>query len=325
VDIKCVISNRFVRLAIAALLLVLIFYFVPVTAVLNVLRDASVPLMLVAIAAQFANRWLATVPLQVIARGQGVTLQRSTLYQIVLAVQFYALFLPGALSGGAATWLKFVDHGVSRVAAAAMVVLNRAAGLLVLLPCASVALLIDTRHGIDSRLPMAGLLGTVAILVFLYWSPEKEPESTPRSATTNRGLAIARGVLQRVEGFRGMSRMDRSRVLAGALFTELANAGAMWLFALAIGLAIAPSSALWMRCMLQLMLLLPFTIAGLGVREVSLMALCALIGIPANAAVAWSLAILGGTVSVALLGGWIEFRTAHHPANLSHSADSPRP
>lgn len=58
---------------------------------------------------------------------------------------------------------------------------------------------------------------------------------------------------------------------------------------------------------LQISLLLPMTIAGLGVREASLIAFCAAVGIPSDGAVAWSLTILAGTLCVALAGGVLEF------------------
>jgi hypothetical protein len=95
-------------------------------------------------------------------------------------------------------------------------------------------------------------------------------------------------------------------VLGGAIAAELGNVAAMWAFARAVGAHVDFVSVMWMRGLLQTALLLPLSIAGLGVREVSLVGLGALVGVPAPAAVAWSLAILAGSVLVALAGGLLE-------------------
>jgi hypothetical protein len=51
------------------------------------------------------------------------------------------------------------------------------------------------------------------------------------------------------------------------------------------------------------------SIAGLGVREASLVGLGALVGIQAVDAMAWSFTILAGTLGVALAGGILESGT----------------
>jgi hypothetical protein len=58
------------------------------------------------------------------------------------------------------------------------------------------------------------------------------------------------------------------------------------------------------------MLLLPITLAGIGIREVSLVGFGALVGIPSTVAIAWSFVILAGTIVVAALGGLIEANAA---------------
>src|SRR5690606_41681741 len=56
--------------------------------------------------------------------------------------------------------------------------------------------------------------------------------------------------------------------------------------------------------------LLPIAPAGLGLREAGLVGLGALVGVPAAAALAWSLTISFGTLVVAAAGGLIEARGA---------------
>lgn len=64
------------------------------------------------LALQFINRELATVPMKVIADGQGIEVGRRAPFRLLLAVQFYAAFLPGALAGGGVALLLDPHVGV---------------------------------------------------------------------------------------------------------------------------------------------------------------------------------------------------------------------
>jgi uncharacterized membrane protein YbhN (UPF0104 family) len=90
---------------------------------------------------------------------------------------------------------------------------------------------------------------------------------------------------------------------------ELGNAAAMWIFAQAVGVPVDYLSVVWMRAALQMALMLPVSIAGLGVREASLVGLGTVVGIQAVDAVAWSFTILAGTLGVALAGSFLESGT----------------
>ena len=90
---------------------------------------------------------------------------------------------------------------------------------------------------------------------------------------------------------------------------EILGTGVMWAFAQALGLELEFATIAWMRVAVQLVLILPLSIAGLGVREFTLVGLTTAYGIAPAAAVAWSLVIFAGAVAAALLGGAIEAST----------------
>ena len=144
---------------------------VPVHEIVDVLANASGLLVVAGLALQFANRGLATIPLRIITANQGIDLGRGTLFRILLAVQFYALVLPGALAGGGATWLKYLQFGAGKGAAAASVIINRGVGLLVLVPISSLALAADPRVGPLPPLAASSLIVANLIGLYLFWSP----------------------------------------------------------------------------------------------------------------------------------------------------------
>ena len=74
-----------------------------------------------------------------------------------------------------------------------------------------------------------------------------------------------------------------------------------------MGLAVPFTALGWMRSIAMLVAILPFSVSGLGLREGTLVALLGQRGVPADAALGYSLLVFGITVlSVALVGGVIE-------------------
>jgi hypothetical protein len=97
----------------------------------------------------------------------------------------------------------------------------------------------------------------------------------------------------------------------------------MWCFAMAVGLELALVTVLWMRAGLQVVLLLPLSIGGLGLREAGLVGLSAIIGVPAATAVTWSLTLFLGTLVVAAAGGLIEAGAASNRLLRSFAGGPP--
>lgn len=300
----------------------LLLYFVPLRGILDVLVDASGMLFLAGLTIQFANRALATIHLRIITASQGMHLGRATLFRMLLAVQFYALILPGALAGGGATWLKYLQFGAAKGAAAAAVVINRGVALLVLVPTGLLALAADPRMGAMPPAVTVGLCIAGAAVLCLLWSPGWRA-LLPRASGDGRARSlIARGI-RRLAAFGQLPGSARCVVVLGSTACELGNAAALWAFARAVGAPVDYLSVVWMRGALQLALLLPVTVAGLGIREASLVGLGSLVGVPATDAVAWSLTILAGSTVVGLAGGLLELTGSKRPRTGESVANTP--
>lgn len=298
-------SLLMLRCLLAVALLFALLLFVPVREIVDVLKVTSLGLFAAGVVAQISNRLLATLPLGIITANQGVDLGRGTLFRILLAVQFYALFLPGALAGGGATWLKYLEHGADASAAASTVVINRAVALLMLVPVVSLGFALDPRIGALPPLLTLCLIVACVLCAVLIWHPWP---GGARMTVVGRGRwrATIAALAGRLAVFHGMPAGDKATVLVGAVVCELGNVVAMWAFARAVNTPVDFVTVLWMRGLLQAALLLPLSIAGVGVREASLLGLGALVGVPAAAAVAWSFVILAGSTVVALVGGVLE-------------------
>ena len=294
----------YLKLLFAALSIAILLRFAPVGEIAAILRTASIPWLIAGIALHFAVRFSSTFRMQIVARNQGLDLSRRELFRILLATQYYSLFLPGLLGGGA-TWLKYVQHGAGQGAAAAMVVLNRAIGVAATLGLGLVAWLVD-------RGPASPML-VVALIVLVAAVPAIAVALPPQRDRQPGGRAASRWVVRKMHnlGIRllrllSLSRPDKFVVLSSACVDSLLGAMIIWCFAIAVGAEIGFLAALWVRAALLLVLMIPVTVAGLGLREASLVAFGAVLGIDPPEAIAWSLTILLGTLVVACYGGIIE-------------------
>lgn len=296
------------KLGFAVSSLGLLLWFVPLAEVVGALASSSAPWLLAGIALQFAVRAAATFRMRVVAANQGVALNHRQLYTILLATQFYAMFLPGALAGGA-TWAKYVQRGAGKAAAAAIVLINRAVIVAVVVGVGVCAWVID-RPAIEPGLAGVVVAGVVAATVLLILLPPVPVPAMQRAASGAGSGGQLLNFGKRFLLFLGLSRAEKLTVIASGIVESLLGAAVFYSFAVAVGAEVGPLAVLWVRAGLTVALLLPITVAGLGVREAGLVALGALLGISPALAVAWSFSILMGTVVVAAVGAAVEAATA---------------
>src|SRR5690606_30283928 len=308
-----------VRIAIAAALLGLLFSFVPVRTVADALVHLSVGWLAVGLLLQFALRAVAAVRMKVIADSQGVGLSYAALWRIHLATQFYATLLPGPVAGGGATWVKYVQHGATHGAAAAMIVLNRGIAFVVMIAVGLAAWAVDAwpPHGWIAAAAIGAALAAAPVLLDAKRGARPPAGAAPDSdaaaapAVRSRVMRMAHGLLRRLLLFHAIPRGGKLVVLISSVVYEAVGAAVLWCFARAVGIELSLVTVLWMRAALQVMeVLLPIAPAGLGLREAGLVGLGALVGVPAAAALAWSLTIFFGTLVVAAAGGLVEARSA---------------
>lgn len=299
----------FVKIVFAVVSLAVLFQFVLLSDIVEVISKANAAWFLVRLVLQILARAVATLQMRVVAANQGVSLSLPQLYRLLLATQFYSLILPGPLAGGGVAWAKYVQHGADKGTAAAIVVSNRAIGLGIMIILGACAWIVD-RYG--DRLILVVIVISIAILAAgtaILLPPQKAGVAPSPLDEADKTTHLYR-FCYRLFLFRRISRSGKLVVITSALMNSLLAAAAILSFALAVNAELTFLSALWVLAALQVMLLLPITLAGIGIREVSLVGFGALVGIPSTVAIAWSFVILAGTIVVAALGGLIEANAA---------------
>jgi glycosyltransferase 2 family protein len=257
----------------------------------------------IAIALCFSQILLAGIRWNIIGLGTGHFIGRWQTMRVIFAAMFCNQVLPTSIGGDIVRVGLLVRLGVPTGRAARTVVLDRTAGLLSLLTLMMVTSIVLGEHlppawpvNVIRSLPVAAI-ALVLGLLFIGDRVAGIVERWPR-------LIWVAGLLR-----------DSNRVLPGGLSTVVilflsygihcASAASIWVLARGLGVEIDFIQVLGFLPIVILMVLLPLSIAGWGVREGTIVTLFALLGIESASAFAVSLlwgiaiavsAIVAGTI-----------------------------
>lgn len=112
-------------------------------------------------------------------------------------------------------------------------------------------------------------------------------------------------VINSILVFRGSYKILAISLFYGALFQFLATAG-IYFLSLSIGINIYFIDLLWINALASIILVLPVTVLGLGLREGSFVYLLGLLGISNASALSFSLLVSFFYLSINALGGTVE-------------------
>jgi glycosyltransferase 2 family protein len=318
-----------VRIAITAGVLWYLIELAPLGQVAEALAAANVALVVAGFAAQVAVRFINASRIRIIARAQGAPLSYRAILAALFTTAFYGLMLPGSIGAGAATLVKYVGHGATVSAALASMIVNR-----LLDTCTTIALGmffwgLDRYGSVTPSLQYLAIALLVAgplLLVALHLSLFGRVRLLQRLAHTSRRLdlaqrgALARGVanvLDQCEAAAALPPIAAVSVGLLSLVKDLLAALAVYCFARACGISLDYITIAWMQAAVALLVLLPITVSGLGVREGALVFFGTQNGIAAPTALGWSLLIFTGTLFIAAIGGAYEARAAWRSSSRS--------
>jgi glycosyltransferase 2 family protein len=312
-------------------ILVGIFTLIPFSEVAAVLAAVDLRYIALAILIMTAERYVAALRIKILTDQNRMGLSSLAILEINTIAAFYAMFLPGELAGGAVRWYKMSRPSGKRAEAFAAIVFARlidTAGLFLV----GLAFWLLDDPPVDGG-PVAFLAALAVIILSALILVSLDEALTRRLLKTLALLpqvALVRFVcakLQKVAIAVGEYReLPPVAFLALAILTlgrHILTALALYCYALALGINVPLVALVWIRCLLSLMVMLPLTVGGLGVREVSLMFLLGLYGVSRVDAVALALLTLIMRVLFAAAGGLLEIKSVllggRHPKSASSS------
>jgi uncharacterized protein (TIRG00374 family) len=303
------------RVGISGLLLVLLYRQVPFAAIADTLALADRARLLAAAALLLTAHGVMAWRLRLLTSWQGLRLGTGRLLEINLVTAFYRVFVPGgALASLAVRFHKLHQAERNWSGALSALLFERVLATLGAAVVGTLCFFVD-QPPLPATLGvlLGGTVAAVAALAAALLHPASSRAAGWLAART-RAEALSEGV-ERVTGavsaFRSLPRGRILLLACLALGTHLIGAIVYWLLGAALGIPAGPAAFGWIRATALLASMLPLSLAGLGIRDATLVVMLGYYGVGVDAAL--SLGILVFAVTVLLpcaLGGALEARRA---------------
>jgi uncharacterized protein (TIRG00374 family) len=276
---------------------------------LDILRDADLGYFLGAVAIMTVTVWPMAWRWQLLLAARGIRDRLSWLTRAYFVGYTAGQVLPTSVGGDASRIYETMRrHPGSGGPIAGSVLLERALGGAATLALAAAGFLLAVGHydvGAYLWVELAFVLGTVALGVVFFSRSARRPLAW--SVPVLRRLRVERPLRAAYEGIHGYR--DHPRLLVGVFALTLAVQAvrvlSIWLTAKAVGVDLSPRVYYVMGPMLFLVMLVPFTINGLAVREAFFVSFLGQLGVSPDAAFATGFLFFVVTVALALPGATI--------------------
>lgn len=246
-------------------------------------------------------------------RGERIELSIVQLIRVNFIIRLYSLVLPKGVATSM-RWLRYREAG-SGGDALATIVFENALRMLMMVVAATACLIFER-----DRLPLAnGWFVAAAVVALVGGLAGMSPFFSPKVSRRLKGIAnrpskrlptvIARpltALWRAVCAFQSLRAPEIVALFALGFVGFLATVGAAWSLAVGMDLPLSPLAIIWTRALLFLVLMIPLTIAGFGIREISLVAALGLYGISESSAIAYSLMLFAMQAAIGLIGGAFE-------------------
>jgi uncharacterized protein (TIRG00374 family) len=303
------------RLAFSGLLLTLLFTQIDLESVLANLNQVQVRWFLPALGLYFVTRYLWAYQMSLASKPLGLVFALPRLFAIIFISSFYSLVLPGnVLTGGAISWYKLSRSNRKFVEVGALLIYLRLIDTLTLLGIGLVGMWFDTRFSSASfrAIVAAAFFGVILVsLPFFFPGVTRRLERFGQILAgrlplpqwvRNRALAF----WSALRAFQALEKRTIALIFGLSLVSHGLGIVLYYLLALAINMRISIVALGWIRSLVGIVQLLPLSVAGLGVREASLVLLLRQYGVSESLALTFSLAIFGLMVLGGLIGGALE-------------------
>ena len=302
-----------IRFLFAFVILYYLFSRIPLSNVISTLASTKLNYFIFASILTIISQLIAAYRLKFFTSVQGMSLTAVQVFEINLATAFYGLFLPGGnLTGGAIRFYKLSMNDKKIAEAFASLALDRITATIALCIVGIVFWLIhvpsDSEYIIIS---MAAIL-FMLILSVVILTIGKRILQVSRIIDLNKVSFIAssfRKFFDTIDRFRNYSIRAIFFILGISVISQILGVIVYYLLALSLGIEISFFAMGWIRCAVLLVVMIPISISGLGLREASLLFLLRPYGVQDDKALALSLAIFGATtVFIGVIGGLFEVR-----------------
>ena len=240
------------------------------------------------------------------------------LYRHLLALtmigQFYAIVLPGQIAGEAVKAWRLIGRTVETAPAVASVLMDRMTGIVALLGIGLMGgMMTPNPAGFSWALVFSGFLAGIGLTAFvLRFGAGRIWMRNYLTAIGNRlpfAQRLTHTLISCIEAWIDYLKAPFRLLVAiglGALFQLLAVL-ILARIAVSVGVQISFADWCWVFTAVSLLVLLPITIGGIGLREGGFLALLTGLGVSSEKALACSFALFGLQLLSAAVGAVLDF------------------
>jgi uncharacterized protein (TIRG00374 family) len=296
------------RVALSVAALTAIFVAAQMENVLAALSRAHGELILLGLMLNLLTRLFAAERTYVISRGVGLPLSRARTIDAMFVSNFWSLVLPGVSAGSVATVYRYARYGASVADSVGVLGASRAVELAIFCLTGAIAFAWSPQA---SGWRVLVTLCAIPLVVFgafalAHWYRRRSPMS--RGSWAGSGLArkFRETAARAVHAFSGAPRSHVAAAGGLAFVQCVLDAASALAFAWSLGLQITLLDALWINVLTYLAILLPISIAGLGVREAAVILALGPLGIGTESAIALAVLMFAATLLNAVIGGVLQ-------------------
>jgi uncharacterized protein (TIRG00374 family) len=310
-------QTRALRILASAALVAGIFWFVPFAQVADALREVRLGYVAGGMAVSLLGHYLQAFQLRLLLKRLGMPIGVREIFEINMTTRFYGQFLPSELMAGAVKLHRLAGPTKQWGEVVAALAFFRLANMLALLLLGLAFWGIEMPAGAGRWVGVAMLAFTAALMLGHLVLASPTANRFAQRLLPMRGVVWLQGrfvektrglMLTMVESYRRFREATPS-IATLAVMRHLLGILSFGLFALAVGVHLSFLTIGWIRVVMHVIMMLPISISGIGVREGSLVILLQEYAVEPSRAIALSLVLFATTSLVNNgLGGTLELR-----------------
>jgi glycosyltransferase 2 family protein len=301
-----------VRVVASSAALAWVLHVTPLKTVIQALQAANLPLVVLGVLMNVATRVAAAERTLVMNQGLGLVVSRWQTLETLFISNFYALLSPGPWLSGVVSVYRYKSFGTSVTGGVSSLLASRGVEFVVVIFWGFVCALSDPHVSAASmRYPLR--LGALFLLaatcgIAVWFTVHRRFKA---SGFERNGVALLRHrVFAKVADVwtqilaQGIPVALKASV--PATVQVLLSGAALMVLARSLQIDMSWMSGIWMSAAVYAVVLLPISIAGVGVREITLVKSFALLGFSPQTAVAVSVLLFLDQLVSALIGGLLQ-------------------
>jgi glycosyltransferase 2 family protein len=315
------------QVAISAGLLVYLLWDIPFESLYAVALSASVPLVVLGMMAMLLAHWLDSIQMMWALARQEIAAGSGTVLKINLISMFYSLFLPTMIAGGAIRWYHFAKLNSKPAEALAAILFNRVFETLLLVTFGIVAFIADRDGPANVELGFSMMVALVLVVTIYAVAFDRRVHAWLGILVSKLPLpvsmrAAADKLLTALTRFDQLGRDFHMKFFLLGIIRQVVAVALIMVLVHALSIDVGFLTIAWIRSLMAILILMPISIAGLGIREATFVVTLAQFGVPAESALLLSLLIFARVVLYGLVGGVLEARRVFF--SRTDSAEVPR-